>query len=132
MAGVRDLDPAERKRFDRSSIQVVQWRDGKPGADVRSALDRLAQRVTEVYLHIDIDMDSLDPRVAPGVVIAPVPGGISLEDMEDAIRAVFARFRVRAATLAVYDPDHDEGDRTLRTALRLIDTLGDGARVQRH
>ena len=130
MAGVRDLDPAERKRFDRSSIQIVQWRDGKPGADVRSALDRLAQRVTEVYLHID--MDSLDPRVAPGVVIAPVPGGISLEDMEDAIRAVFARFRVRAATLAVYDPDHDEGDRTLRTALRLIEILGDGARVQRH
>jgi len=123
------LDPAERERFDRSSIQVVQWRDGKPEADVRNALDRLAQRVTEVYLHID--MDSLDPRVAPGVVIAPVPGGISLEDMEDAIRTVFARFRVRAVTLAVYDPDH-EGDRTLRTALRLIDILADGARVQRH
>jgi len=107
----------------------VQWRDGKPEADVRNALDRLAQRVTEVYLHID--MDSLDPRVAPGVVIAPVPGGISLEDMDDAIRTVFARFRVRAVTLAVYDPDH-EGDRTLRTALRLIDILADGARVQRH
>jgi arginase family enzyme len=86
--------------------------------------------VTEVYLHID--MDSLDPRVAPGVVIAPVPGGISLEDMEDAIRTVFARFRLRAVTLTVYDPDHDEGDRRLRTALRLIDILADGARVQRH
>ena len=130
MLGVRDLDPAERERLDHSAIQVVKWREGKPQSDVQTALDRLAQRVPEVYLHID--MDSLDPKVAPGVIVAPVPGGISLVDMEEAIRAVFARFRVRAATLAVYDPDHDQDDRTLRTALRLIEVLADGARAQVH
>lgn len=128
MLGVRDLDPAERDCLDHPAIQMVKWREGKPQSDVRIALDSLAQRVTEVYLHID--MDSLDPKVAPGVIVAPVPGGISLEDMEEAIRAVFARFRVRAATLAVYDPDHDQDDKRLRTALRLIEMLADGARVQ--
>jgi len=56
---------------------------------------------------VHIDMDSLDPRVAPGVLLAPVPAGMSLEHMEESLRAVFARFRVKAATLAVYDPDHD-------------------------
>lgn len=126
--GVRDLDPAEKERFDHSGIRVVKWHEGKPQSDVRTALDKLAQRVSEVYLHID--MDSLDPKVAPGVAIAPVPGGISLEDMEKAIRGVFARFRVRAATLAVFDPDHDQDDKTLRTALRLIEVLADGARAQ--
>jgi hypothetical protein len=30
--------------------------------------------------------------------------------MEETIHAVFARFRVRAATLAVYDPDYDQDD----------------------
>jgi hypothetical protein len=45
--------------------------------------------------------------------------------MEQAIRAVFARLRVRAATLAVYDPENDQDDKTLRTALRLIEVLAE-------
>jgi arginase len=128
MLGVRDLDPAERERLGHSPIQVVKWHEGKPQSDVQTALDRLAQRVSEVYLHID--MDSLDPKVAPGVIGTPVPAGMSLEYMEESLRAVFARFRVKAATLAVYDPDHDQDDKTLRTALRLIEVLAEGAMAQ--
>jgi arginase family enzyme len=93
---------------------------------VRVALDKLARRVPEVYLHID--MDSLDPQVAPGVVFDPVRGGLSLEDMEEGIRAVFARFRVRAATLSVYNPDRDQDDKTLRAGLRIIEVLAGAAR----
>jgi arginase len=128
--GVRDLDPAEREHLFHSAIQVVMWHEGKPQGDVRAALDKLAQRAPEVYLHID--MDSLNPHVAPGVVFDPVPGGISLEDMEESIRAVFARFRVRAATLAVYDPDREQNDKTLRAGLRIIEVLADSARAQEH
>jgi len=125
MLGVRDLDPAEKERLDRSAVQVVKWCEGKPQGDVRVALDKLAKRAAEVYLHID--MDSLDPQVAPGVVFDPVPGGLSLEDMEEGIRAVFARFRVRAATLAVYNPDRDQDDKTLRAGLRIIEVLAEAA-----
>lgn len=128
MLGVRDLDPAEKERLDYSDVQVVKWLEGRPQSNVQSALNTLAQRASEVYLHID--MDSLDPTVAPGVVVAPVPGGISLEDMEEAIRAVFARFRVRAVALAVYDPDHDQNEKTLRTALRLVEVVADCVRAQ--
>ncbi|MGA7908760.1 MAG: arginase family protein [Candidatus Sulfotelmatobacter sp.] len=130
LLGVRDLDPAESERLDHSAIEVVKWHDGQPQSDAQTALDRLAQRAPDVYLHID--MDSLDPEVAPGIVGTPVPGGISLEHMEDAIRSVFARFRVRAATLAVYDPEHDQDNKTLRTALRLIELLADGVKAQDH
>jgi arginase len=126
MMGVRDLDPAEREHLDHSAVQVVKWHEGKPQRDVRVVLDKLAQRVPEVYLHID--MDSLDPQVAPGVVFDPVPGGLSLEDMEECIRAVFARFQVRAATLAVYNPDRDQNDKTLRAGLRIIEVLAEAAR----
>jgi arginase len=126
MLGVRDLDPAEREHLDHSCVQVVKRREGKPQGNVAAALDTLAQRVAEVYLHFD--MDALDPQVAPGVVFDPVPGGISLEDMEEAIRIVFARFRVRAATLAVYNPDRDHADKTLRAGLRIIEVLAEAAR----
>jgi arginase len=122
MVGVRDLDPAEQDRLERSGIQVVGWHHRKPAADLESALHKLTTRVREVYLHID--MDALDADVAPGVVNDPVPGGLSLNDLKDAIRATFATFRVRAAALVVFDPDRDENDRTLRAGMQVIESIG--------
>jgi arginase len=129
LLGVRDLDQAEEELLTRSRVQVVKWCEGKPQSDIRAALDTLRQSVAEVYLHIDID--SMDPKFAPGVMFDPVPGGISLDDMEDAIGGVFDRFRVRAAALTVYDPDRDQDDRTLKTGLRLIELVADRATAQR-
>lgn len=125
MLGVRDLDPAERQHLERSAIQVVNWREGKPQADVLASLDELAKRVQEVYVHVD--MDALDSQVAPGIVDHPVPGGLSLQAMEDAIRAVAARFRIRAAALATYNPDRDQDEKTLRVGLRIIELLAEYA-----
>jgi arginase len=129
MLGVRDLDAAEKDCLDHSAVQLVKWHEGKPQGEVRAALNKLAQRVPEIYLHID--MDSLDPQVAPGVVFDPVPGGLFLEDMEEAIRTVFARFRVRAATLSVFNPQRDQDDKTLRAGLRIIEVLADAAGKKR-
>jgi arginase len=99
MFGVRDLwPPAERERLERSAIEVVPWRDGRPQRDVTAALDELAKRVDDVYLHVDFD--GFAPEVAPGIVDEPVPGGLSLEDAEQIVHGSAERFRIRAATLA--------------------------------
>ena len=125
MLGVRDLDAPEHERLQRSVIQVVKWHEGKPQADVSASLDELAKQVPEVYLHVDLD--AFDPQVAPGIVDTPVPGGLSLQDMEEAIRAVAARFRIRAAALTTYNPDLDQDDKTLRAGLRIIELLAECA-----
>lgn len=123
MLGVRDLDPAERERLECSGIQVVNWQEGKPQVDVLASLDELAKRVQEVYLHVDLDV--LDPQVAPGIVDYPVPGGLALQDMEEAIRAVAARFRIRAMALTTYNPDLDQDEKTLQAGLRIIEVLAE-------
>jgi len=126
MFGVRDLWPeGERQRLERSAITVVPWRDGNPEGDVMAALDQLAQRVDEVYLHIDFD--GFAPEFAPGIVDEPAPGGLSGEDGEAIMRGVGERFCVRAVTLATYTPDNDEDDKTLRLGLRLVDLIGECA-----
>jgi arginase len=125
MLGVRDLDAAEHGRLERSAIQVVKWHEGKPQADVPASLDELAKQVPEVYLHVDLD--AFDPQVAPGIVDSPVPGGLSLQNMEEVIRAVAARFRIRAAALTTYNPDLDQDDKTLRAGLRIIELLAECA-----
>ena len=126
MFGVRDLSPeAERDRLERSGITIVPWRDGKPEDDIGAALDKLARRVDDIYLHIDFD--GFDPEAAPGIVDEPVPGGLSGEQAESVIRGAGDRFRIRAATLATFTPERDYDDKTLRLALRLIDLIGDAA-----
>src|SRR5690349_25160240 len=82
----------------RSAITVVPWRDGKPESDICAALDKLADRVDDIYLHIDFD--GFSPDVAPGIVDEPVPGGLSEEQAEAVIHGAGDRFRLRAATLA--------------------------------
>jgi arginase len=123
LLGVRDLDPEEHERLRRSDIQVVQWRNGKPQSDVRSSLDTLAKQAQDIYIHID--MDAFDPQLAPGVADRPVPGGLSLQDFEEIIREVTARFHVRAATLATYNPERDREETTLRTGLHVIELLAE-------
>jgi arginase len=126
MFGIRDLSPqGERERLDRSAIQVVEWRDGKPQVELLAALDRVRQHVEEIYLHVDFD--AFAPEVAPGIVDEPVPGGLSLGDAETIIRGAAERFRIRAATLATFTPDLDVDQKTLRVGLRLIELLADYA-----
>lgn len=90
-------------------------------AIVRRATAGGAVPLDNVYVHVDLD--ALDPEVAPGVVDAPVPGGLSLPDLEEVLHAVTARFQVRAAAVTTYNPDLDPDERTLRAALRIIGVL---------
>ena len=91
-------------------------------------MEQLAGQVDEVYLHID--NDAFDPNTAPGVVDEPVPGGLSLAQMEDIVHAVTARLPIGAATIATYTPARDQQDRTLLADLRIIDLLGQYAAAQ--
>src|SRR5207249_4460528 len=122
MIGVRELAPdEERERLERSAIRVVPWQRGSPQGDVEAMLDELALRVDEVYLHVDLD--AFDPEVAPAVYDEPVPGGLSLADAEQAIRATSERFRIRAAAVTTYNPELDDDGRTLKVALRVIELI---------
>ncbi|HYY04152.1 MAG TPA: arginase family protein [Gaiellaceae bacterium] len=126
MFGVRNVSPeGERQRLERSALHVVAWREGKPEDDVVAPLDRLAARVREIYLHIDLD--GFAPDVAPGVADEPVPGGLSRQDAQAIVRATADRLKIKAATLATYAPARDHEDKTLRLALSLIDLVADCA-----
>jgi arginase len=129
LAGVRSLSPpAEARRLRDSAIQVIPWKHGKPQGDINSVLDRLAGQIDGVYLHID--NDAFDPSVAPGIVDEPVPGGLSLDQMELLLHATTSRLPLAAVTIATYTPANDQQDRTLESNLRILELLGDHAATQ--
>lgn len=126
MIGVRELDPEEGMRLRESGIPVAP---AVNGAGVKESLeDALAgfrSEVEEVYLHLDVDV--LDPEESPGVTF-PVPGGLSVDAVEEAVRAVAGSVRVRAASLTAYNPEKDAEDKTLRAGLRLMGALAEAGK----
>lgn len=128
LAGARDLDPGERENLRLARVPVVAGEALRSdGVDALVPhLERLAATVRDVYVHIDIDV--VDPHEAPGVSF-PVPGGLGPAEVETILAQVARRFRIRGAALTAYNPDKDEGDRTLRVGLRLLAALAGAQRT---
>jgi arginase len=115
LVGARDLDPAEEERLARSHICRI------PAADVPDALeaafDQLSRRVSQIHLHIDLDV--LDPTVGRANVFS-VPGGLSLIQAEMLVDAAGSRFDIASLTISAYDPEQDPEDRIVRAVGSLL------------
>jgi arginase len=125
LAGIRELDPGERTNIEESGMLLLRWEEMR-GRGIAGALEPhlevLRSRVGEIYLHIDIDV--LDPAHAPGVDYH-TPGGLNPDELEESIRLIASRFRLRAAALTAYNPDHEQQDRTLHSGLHLLKLLAE-------
>ncbi|HET9910721.1 MAG TPA: arginase family protein [Anaerolineales bacterium] len=117
--GVRDLDPAEEKLLNQSEVEVL--RPGKETSSFRksveAALDKLSDKVSRVYLHVDLDV--LDTGEALPNHLA-VPGGLSVEAVEEIIEMTQKRFEVRAGAITSFDPSYDKGDEVLNAGIRIM------------
>jgi arginase len=122
--GIRELSPdAERERVERSRILRVAWLDGQPDGDIDVTVATLADRVEHVYLHIDLD--ALDPSLAPGIVDKPVPQGLSLPQLDEVLDAVTGTLGLHAVALTTYTPSRDVDGATHATALHVLARIAD-------
>ena len=117
--GARDLDPQEEQLLQESEIEVISPDEGK--SSIRKAVDtafnKLKDRVVRVYLHVD--MDVLDTGEALPNHLA-VPGGLSVEIVEEFIGMIKERFEVCAGAITSFDPDYDKGDKVLDAGIRIV------------
>ncbi len=117
LVGIRDVAAAERERLERARVGVVP----PAGLDeIGPALDRLRERVADVYVHLDLDV--LDPSEGRANEYA-APGGLTADDVERLIEAVGQRFLIRGASVTAYDPIVDAERRIPPRAIRLTARL---------
>lgn len=118
LLGARDLDPAEITLLARSPITAV-------------TVERVKLRLPEVlapaplndllgYLHLDLDV--LDPKVGQANWL-PVPGGLMVEELIQAIAAIRARTPLGAACVTCYAPEYDSEEAVCRAAFAAIDAI---------
>ena len=118
--GSRDLDIEERKMFEQSGIPLVipaLKKESDILESLRSALIELKNHVDRIYLHIDMDVLGTDIGQANHLA---VPGGLSVEIVEDAIGMIREHFTIGGCAISSYDPTYDKGDSVLKSGVRLI------------
>lgn len=111
LIGTRHISPPDQQRLDDSEIELAA------SADAEDALDRLRDRVEDVYLHLDLDV--LDPSEGRANEYA-APDGLARTDVERIVGAVGERFALRGAAVTAYDPAADPEQRIPPTAAELM------------
>lgn len=122
LIGIRDLDDGERSWLKRSGIYVYTMRDlDERGMStvIREALERLEHCSR---LHVSLDMDGLDPHVAPGVG-TPSPGGLDYREAQLLMEIIADSGKLRSADIVEINPILDHENRTAKIAVELIASL---------
>ena len=120
MMGIRSVDPAERAALRETGMTVHDMR-AIDEHGVATLLDQFLRRVTEAAgrLHVSLDVDFLDPEIAPGVGTT-VPGGATFREAHLIMEMLCDSGLVGSLDLVELNPFLDERG---RTALLLVDLV---------
>ena len=119
LVGVRSLDEAERALLAELDARVYTMSDvDRIGVEtvVREALDHVAG---DGFVHVSLDMDVLDPEVAPGVG-TPVRGGLSYREAHLAMELVAESSLADSLEVVEVNPILDHGNETAQLAVDLV------------
>jgi arginase len=127
LIGVRSLDDGERALVGRLGIAVhtMSEIDRRGVEDV--IRDSLARAQGATFLHVSLDMDVVDPDVAPGVG-TPVRGGLSYREAHLAMELVAESGRLDSLEIVEVNPILDRENETAKLAVELA-TSALGARI---
>ncbi len=117
MVDVRNLDPQEAEMIDATDVTVAGFGAKGDVNPVAVAIQRLADRVDHLYLHVDADV--LDVSLQPNHPTAE-PNGPDLKAVLAALRVTFATGKVRAFGVVSVNPTGPDGPLAMEMGTRMI------------
>ncbi len=123
MMGIRSVDPAENNRLADSAIDVFDMRaidENGVVAPLGAFLDRV--RAAGGHLHVSLDVDFLDPGIAPAVGTT-VPGGATFREAHLIMEMLCDSDLVTSLDLVELNPFLDERGRTAQLMVDLTASL---------
>ena len=119
LVGVRQLDEGERRLLRQADVRVFTMseidRIGMERA-IREALDRVSGGG---FVHVSLDLDVLDPEIAPGVG-TPVRGGLTYREAHLALELVAESGIAGSLEVVEVNPILDRENTTALTAVELV------------
>lgn len=119
IVGLRSIDDAERELLAESEVTTYTMSDidERGLADVVDSALAVAADGVDGY-HVSLDLDWLDPTIAPGVG-TPVRGGVTYREAHHAMEIVAQHGGMRSMELVEVNPILDESNETARLAVEL-------------
>ncbi len=123
MIGLRSVDPAERETLEQHNAMLADMRSiDEHGikAPLVSFLDKV--RAANGLLHVSLDVDFLDPAIAPAVGTT-VPGGATEREAHLVMEILHESGLVCSLDLVELNPFLDERGRTAKLMVDLVASL---------
>ncbi len=114
--GVRGLGQARLHRPPREIALPPSWLRSHSAGELLDLAD------PELDWYISIDIDVVDPAFAPGTA-TPVPGGLTVRETKDVLRAVGKARRIAGCDLVEINPSFDHNRITAIVGCELLLTL---------
>jgi arginase len=119
LLGVRSLDPAERDFMRELGVCVHTMSDVDRGGVESAVRDSLEHVAGPGFVHVSLDMDAVDPDVAPGVG-TPIRGGLSYREAHLALELVAESGLAESLEVVEVNPILDRENETARLAVELV------------
>lgn len=123
LMGIRSVDDPENRRLAKSAIDVHDMRaldEYGVAAPLRAFLDRV--RAVDGALHVSLDVDFLEPDIAPAVGTT-VPGGATFREAHLIMEMLCDSALVTSLDLVELNPFLDERGRTAKLMVDLCASL---------
>jgi len=122
MIGIRNLDLKERLRLTNSGITVLTMTEIDENGMAVCARKALSQLAGFDAIHVSLDMDCLDPDIAPGVG-TPVRGGFTYREAHLLMEILASSNKVRSMDIVEINPILDTSNQTAELAVELAASL---------
>lgn len=119
LVGVRSLDPAEAELIAETGVSVYTMSDVDRLGLERVVREALAKIAGPGFVHVSLDMDALDPDIAPGVG-TPVRGGLSYREAHLAMELVAESGLAGSLEVVEVNPILDRENETAKLAVELV------------
>ena len=119
LVGLRELDRRERERIRELGIRAYTMSDIDRIGIERAVRESLTQMAGPGFVHVSLDMDALDPEVAPGVG-TPVRGGLSYREAHLALELVAESGIAGSFEVVEVNPILDRANETASLAVELV------------
>ncbi|PRD66667.1 arginase [Malikia granosa] len=120
--GIRSVDPGEKRLVHELGLEVYDMRYIDEHG-MRHAMQQALLGVdADTHLHLSLDLDFLDPEIAPGVG-TPVRGGPSYREAQLCMEMIADSGRLSSLDLMELNPALDERNRSARLAVDLVESL---------
>ncbi len=118
MMGLRDLDALERAQVEADALVTLSEADLiSRSPRIGEVMQALSERSDLIYIHIDLDI--LDPSVAPAAGL-PSPGGLTGAQLGAALGEMMAYPKVAALAVVSYRADADSDGGTGKEVMATI------------